>query len=278
MDITTVYVGQGALAVIRHNGEAVVVDTHIPDAEKATMDRIRTLLRRLLKDHRLLGLVLTGFDADHAHEEGVDMVLTDFQPNWIMYPKYYKPTDTATAVFKVIDRHERTRKNTTRPLIRHSMRLDKVDSRVIQGLGAAFSFEVFSPHVEDMDKSNNCSIVLKVAGLGEGGFTYLVTGDTETTRWETIAKLFGDDLKSHVLAAPHHGSKTGVHAKSIKHIGPHTVLISAGVDNQYKHPDREAIDAFHRAGARVYTTHDHGKSLHTSLTRGMLSTTTIENG
>lgn len=143
MDITTVYVGQGALAVIRHNGEAVVVDTHIPDDEPETMERIRTLLRRLIKGHRLLGLVLTGFDADHAHEEGVDMVLTDFQPDWIMYPKYYKPTDTATAVFNVIDRHERKRKGTARPLTRHSMRLDKLDSRVIRGLGTAFSFEVF---------------------------------------------------------------------------------------------------------------------------------------
>lgn len=129
-----------------------------------------------------------------------------------------------------------------------------------------------------MDKSNNCSIVLKVTGLGDGGFSYLVTGDTETERWETIARLFGDDLKSHVLAAPHHGSKTGVHVKSILHIDPHTVLISAGVDNQYGHPDKEAINAFHRAGARVFTTHDHGKSLHTRFTGGAFSTVTIENG
>jgi competence protein ComEC len=92
-----------------------------------------------------------------------------------------------------------------------------------------------------MDCSNNCSIVLKLTGLGARGFSYLITGDTENARWDTINRFFGGSLKSHVLAAPHHGSKNATHPASLLNIAPHTVLISAGVDSQYGHPDPGAL-------------------------------------
>ena len=57
------------------------------------------------------------------------------------------------------------------------------------------------------------------------GFSYLITGDTENPRWERINKLFGSALKSHVLAAPHHGSRNAAHPASLVSIDPHTVLI-----------------------------------------------------
>ena len=90
----------------------------------------------------------------------------------------------------------------------------------LTGLSDKFDFELFSPHIEDMDCSNNCSIVLKLTGLGARGFSYLITGDTENPRWETINKLFGNALKSHVLAAPHHGSKNATHPASLLNIAP----------------------------------------------------------
>ena len=37
-------------------------------------------------------------------------------------------------------------------------------------LSDEFDLELFSPHIEDMDSSNNCSIVLKIEGVGPGGF------------------------------------------------------------------------------------------------------------
>jgi len=63
-----------------------------------------------------------------------------------------------------------------------------------------------------------------VTGLGAGGFSYLITGDTDVERWRTIARLFGSALKPHVLAAAHHGSITGVHPAALLHIDPHTIL------------------------------------------------------
>ena len=117
------------------------------------------------------------------------------RPDWVMYPKYYKDTENAKKVFNVVRKHERRRKNTRSPLERVSVRLDRLESRYRDDLSEAFQLELFSPHIEDMDNSNNCSIVLKIEGIGPGGFAYLVTGDTEnpdgtglsscsTMRWE----------------------------------------------------------------------------------------------
>ena len=156
------------------------------------------------------------------------------------------------------------------------MRLDRLSNRQLPGLSGNFDFELFSPHPEDMNSSNNCSIVLKVVGRGPRGFSYLITGDTEVERWQTIARLFGSSLKSHVLAAPHHGSTNGVHPAALLHIDPHTVLISAGVDNQYGHPDPVAVKTYKRVAKYVYSTNmEGGVSLLTQPGTSELTTTLI---
>ena len=99
MEVLTVYVGQGELAAVRHRGEAVIVDSRWL-TERA--EDIEHQLRLFLKNHLLAGLVLTGFDDDHADPFGVDNILEAYQPDWVMYPKYYKDTKNADEVFNVI--------------------------------------------------------------------------------------------------------------------------------------------------------------------------------
>ena len=261
MEVLTVYVGQGDLAAVRHRDEAVIVDSRW-FTERA--DDIERQIRIFLHNQVLVGLVLTGFDNDHADPVGVDFILEAYQPDWVMYPKYYKDTDNATEVFNVIRKHERRREGTTRPLRKISVRLESLDSRFLHDLSRFFEYELFSPHIEDMDSSNNCSIVLKLSGIGGDGFSYLITGDTENDRWDTITRLFGDQIKSDVLSAPHHGSKNAAHPRMALLVSPNTVLISAGVDNQYGHPDPQAVKLYNRIAAHVFQTNvENGVSLHT---------------
>ena len=261
MEILTIYVGQGELAAIRHRGEAVIVDSRWLD-ERA--DDIERQLGLFLKNQDVVGLILTGFDNDHADPNGVDYILDKFEPDWVMYPKYYKDTDNATAVFNVLRKHERRREGTNHPLRRVSVRLDKLDSRLLNELSQHFSYELFSPHTEDMDNSNNCSIVLKLVGLNGDGFAYLITGDTENKRWDSITQFFKENLKSDVLSAPHHGSKNAAHPRMVSLVCPNTVLISAGVDNQYGHPDPQAVRLYSRVAEHVFQTNiEEGVSLHT---------------
>ena len=175
-----------------------------------------------------------------------------------MYPKYFKDTDTASKLFRVIERHEHNRRFTLNPLQRVPVRVDAVDSRFLGGLSTNFRLELFSPHFEDMDNSNHSSIVLRVTGIGSNAFSYLITGDTEKDRWENINKIFGSALRSQVLAAPHHGSKNAVHPEALVSISPNTVLISAGVNNQYGHLDPEAVRVYSRVAEHVYTTNIEG--------------------
>lgn len=251
MELMTLYAGQGNFAVVRHGRQAIAVDTRWPTESS---DDIARKVDRFLKQRELVGVVLTGFDNDHADPNGLDWLLGDYAPAWVMYPKYYKETDNARRAFNVIRKHEWRRKNTRNPLERVSVRLDRLDSRYLDTLSNEFDLELFSPHIEDMDNSNNCSIVLKIEGVGPGSFGYLVTGDTENPRWDRIVALFDDALSSDVMAAPHHGSKNAAHAGMALAVSPDTVLISAGIDNQYGHPDAKAVAVYSRVANHVFKT------------------------
>lgn len=277
MDIITVNVGQGSLAIVRHNDDAIIVDSYIPPSADETVAYVKGILAALLKNYFVRGLILTGFDADHSDASGVGLVLKKYRPEWVMYPKYYKDTETAKNVFQIINQQEKERAQTDWPLKKISVRLDKVESRILKGLSQQFDFELFSPHPEDMDNSNNSGIVLRVQGKGAGGFSYLITGDTENSRWDTINRLFGKSLLSDVMAAPHHGAKTGANVKTLLLVAPNTILISAGVDNQYGHPDSQAVAVFSKVAKHVYSTHvSGGVSLITSPGIGDFETKLIK--
>jgi beta-lactamase superfamily II metal-dependent hydrolase len=276
MNIVTVGVGQGAMSIIRHANEAIIVDSRIPPRDGATVAIVKEMLAVSLKDHFVKGLILTGFDDDHTDIVGASIILRKYRPDWVMYPRYYKGTREAKRVFALLDEEEKQRAGTATPLQRYSVRLDQLTKRILPGLSDNFDFELFSPHIEDMDCSNNCSIVVKVTGRGPRGFSYLVTGDTENSRWATIVRLFGGKLKSHVLAAPHHGSKNATHPAALVHIAPHTVLISAGVESQYGHPDANAVRAYKHIAKYVFSTNmEGGVSLLTQPGRDEIKTTLI---
>ena len=262
MDVFTLYVGQGALAAVRAGNEAIVVDAHMPECDDVTSEQIEKSLDHYLAKSDVRGLILTGLDRDHACPAGVESILTRYQPSWVMYPKVFKDTDAAGEVFDIITRHEKRRAKGSRPLVRHSVRVDKVESRNLTGLASCFTFELFSPHMDDMDNSNNSSIVLKLVGLDQNGFSYLITGDTETERWDNINRYFGKHLASDVMAAPHHGARTGLNPKTLLLVNPNTVLISAGVDNSYGHPYGVAVQAYQQVAKHVFCTiAENGKCL-----------------
>ncbi len=258
MDIFTLYVGQGALAAVRAGSEAVIIDAHMPDCDDITPPQIEKSLDGYLAKSKVRGLILTGLDRDHACPAGVESILTKYEPDWVMYPKYYKDTDAAGEVFAIITRHEKRREKTSKPLLRKSVRVDRVESRYLTGLASYFAFELLSPHMDDMDCSNNSSIVLKLTGLDQKGFSYLITGDTETERWDSINRFFGKYLASDVMAASHHGARSGLNPATLLLVKPNTVLISAGVDNSYGHPDGSAVKVYGNVAKHVFCTSAEG--------------------
>lgn len=263
MNIYTLNVGQGQFAVITGDTQAFIVDTYVPITPTNDIINVKGALATILKSKELVGLVVTGFDSDHFNEVGMKIVLNKYRPNWIMYPMYFKETKTADECFGVIKSFE---SQNQKAFTRRSVSLSKNDTRFYNTLSSEFQFEVFSPHSEDMNSSNNCSLVCRVKERSTGR-TYLITGDTENDRWSSIVHYFGRALASDVLAAPHHGSKNGISAQAMALINPMTVLISAGVNNQYGHPDAEATHLFAAYTDKCYSTSGgNGQSLKTAAT------------
>ncbi|HPL68290.1 MAG TPA: hypothetical protein PLG94_17275 [Smithellaceae bacterium] len=267
MHIYTLNVGQGQFVIVTGDSQAFIVDTYVPLNPTNDIINVKAALAKILQGKVLVGLVVTGFDADHFNEVGMRIVLNKYRPNWIMYPKYFKKTKTADTCFSIIQGFE-----SQKPFTRVSVSLSNNDLRFYTKLSSDFKFEVFSPHADDMNSSNNCSLVCKVTEQTTGG-TYLITGDTENDRWESIAYYFKDELSSDILAASHHGSKNGISADVLAIIQPKTVIISAGVNNQYGHPDAVATRLFKAHAEHFYSTNQgQGLSMKTVVTGTTVNT------
>jgi beta-lactamase superfamily II metal-dependent hydrolase len=261
MEIFTLNVGQGQFVVVAGKNEAFIVDTFVPLSSGQETVFVKAALSSILAGRELAGLVATGFDADHFCETGVKLVLNKYRPNWMMYPSYRKRTRTADLCFAAIKAFDQQSR------LQHvSVALGDNNKRFYEELCAEFSFEIFSPHRDDMNSSNNCSIVCKVTEHASGG-TYLITGDTENDRWDSIVHYFGRSLQSAVLAAPHHGSENGISAAALSCISPHTILVSAGVESQYGHPHTAAKRLFRDHSECWFATNTgNGQSIRTVVT------------
>lgn len=271
MHIYTLNVGQGQFVVVVGKNEAFIVDTYVPLSTEQDTIFVKAALSKILAGKEMVGLVVTGFDADHFCEAGMKIVLNKYRPNWLMHPKYFKPTKTANACFSAIKTL-----SGQKDLDRLSVVLDGKRHPYIDDLCEEFTFEIFSPHPEDMTSSNNCSIVCKVTENSTGA-TYLITGDTEIDRWDSIVTYFGDDLESDVLAAPHHGSENGIDENVLACVNPHTILVSAGVNSQYGHPHPAATRLFKKYAEEWWSTHvGTGQSLHTVVTSTNVQTYKFE--
>jgi beta-lactamase superfamily II metal-dependent hydrolase len=246
--VYTLNVGQGQFVVVTGDTEAIIVDTYVPLNTSNNIVNVKAALAKILPGKNLVGLMVTGFDSDHFNEVGIKIILNKYRPDWIMYPKYFKETITANSCFAAIRTFEYQK-----IITKVSVSLDRNSTRFYDEISKDFVIEAFSPHAEDMNSSNNCSLVCKIKERSSGR-SYLVTGDTENYRWSSISSIFQGAIASDILDAPHHGSKHGVTADAMALIKPHTVLISAGVGNQYGHPDPEAKKLFATHSEKYFAT------------------------
>ncbi len=101
------------------------------------------------------------------------------------------------------------------------------------------------------DDVNNCSIVLRLYYNGQG---LLFTGDAEAPIENAMMRVFKSGLESYALKVGHHGSRYSSTDKFLARVKPKVALISAGVNNVYGHPHKEALDRLIAAGATIFFT------------------------
>ena len=112
--------------------------------------------------------------------------------------------------------------------------------------------EILSPdrRVPNVDTNVGCVVMRLVYGATSFMLScdapqaienYLVALDGSTS-----LTTGGSNLKSNVLKAGHHGSKTSSSPFFVGFVGPAFVVFSRGCDNKYGHPNQETIDTFAR--------------------------------
>ncbi|MBC8055865.1 MAG: MBL fold metallo-hydrolase, partial [Rhizobiales bacterium] len=115
-------------------------------------------------------------------------------------------------------------------------------------------FAIIGPPAGDYTralKSNAMSCVLRVEG---GGRSALLTGDIEREQEAALIASAGDALRSDVLIAPHHGSKTSSTPAFLDAVRPRVAVFQAGYRNRFGHPAEEVLQRYRARGIRVAET------------------------
>lgn len=235
-------VGQGSFQVLElGTGDCIVFDCNIQGAPEYVL---RYLGRRKIK--RIILLIITGTDEDHADVDGLRMLAGRYDIECVWIPDFPKETDNWKEFKKVLDELANAGTVVEKPTAGDESDLDSVHLKVL------------GPHPDDSDTSNNASIVIKVT-VGHVGI--LVPGDCENVRWDSILKYFEKWLPSEILVAPHHGSEHGCVEEVVEVVNPLYTVVSAGEDNKYGHPDESAMAIYRKHSQRVFTTEDDGSVL-----------------
>ncbi|AAN55825.2 DNA internalization-related competance protein ComEC/Rec2 family [Shewanella oneidensis MR-1] len=100
---------------------------------------------------------------------------------------------------------------------------------------------------------NNASCVLRI---DDGQQSLLLSGDIEKETESVLIERVkaGVILKSQVLIAPHHGSRTSSTQAFIDSVAPELVLFPAGLNNRYGFPKDDVIERYQARQIRHLTT------------------------
>ncbi len=97
--------------------------------------------------------------------------------------------------------------------------------------------------------------MVRVSG---GARSALLTGDIEREQETGLVEAFGGALRSDVLIAPHHGSRTSSSAGFLDTVQPARAVVQAGYRSRFGHPAPEVLARYRAAGVQVLRTDTDG--------------------
>ena len=250
LTVTMLDVGQGDAILIKTAEQTVLIDTSdLDEQEKLRAELKKAQVKRIDK------LILTHPHADHIG--GVDgVVLKDYEVGEV----YDNGMPSKSKVYL-----NYMKKLKQKNIPRHALTAGDV-----LDLGGGVSFKVLSPPKDVVEKGskstdnhdpNNESVVGK---LIFGNFSMMFTGDAEQQAEKVMVDNFAGDLRSTLLKAGHHGSKTSSSAAFLRAVQPEGVLISCGAGNDYGHPHKQTMKKYQSLKLKIYETDLNGTIVVTS--------------
>lgn len=119
-------------------------------------------------------------------------------------------------------------------------------------------FDILWPTDELVNENilNNNSMVCK---LNYKETKILFTGDIEEIAEKKMLELYNNELKADILKVAHHGSKTSSIQEFIDKVNPKIVLIGAGENNKFGHPNVDVLNRFEKLNIEIYRTDKMGE-------------------
>ena len=237
-------VGQGDAVLIQTQEQTVLIDTSDVDER----DKLRAQLAKA-GVKKIDKVILTHPHADHIG--GMEVLLDGSYEIGSIYDNGMPSTSKLYLSYM--------KKAKARGIPHHALKAGDV-----LDFGGGAQFKVLSPEESLVQKGqqkgykhdpNNESVVGR---LTFGQFAMLFTGDAEKEAEASIAARYGSELKSQVLKAPHHGSKTSSSAAYLRLVQPETCVISCGAGNDYGHPHKETLKKYAAIHAKTYETDKNG--------------------
>jgi competence protein ComEC len=134
------------------------------------------------------------------------------------------------------------------------------------------AFRMLNPPENEAYLGNNSSCVLQIRA---GNQAILLPGDIEKAAEERLVGAYGYTLKSTVLVAPHHGSKTSSSEVFLAAVQPLDVIAANGFYNQFKFPSRLVLARYAAFHAKLHDTATQGAIQVRILASGLV---TIKQG
>lgn len=105
---------------------------------------------------------------------------------------------------------------------------------------------------QEMHNKNNASITIILRKL-DGTPLMLFSGDAEEEQEREIL-MTGQETEVDVMKLGHHGSRTSSTPRFLRAVQPEIAIVSAGIDNQFKHPHPETLEKMKDFGVELYRT------------------------
>lgn len=113
---------------------------------------------------------------------------------------------------------------------------------------------ILGPVSRGYEKLNNYSVVIK---LQYGEISFLFTGDAEDVSENEMMRR-GFDLSANVLKLAHHGSISSTSKEFLNRVCPQYAVITAGKNNNYRHPHKSILNRLKTMDVKVYRTDENG--------------------
>ncbi len=235
--VTFFDVGQGSSVLISTANHNILFDTAPAMGNNITAEK--TVIPSIQKFgiNKLDKLIVSHSDKDHSG--GLDSVVNNIKVDELLVGMDLN--------------HELL--NHTKVKYAHDIKISqcKPDTWEYDGVSFAMLYPLYDNDFAQKTNYNSC--VLKIMA---GNKSILLTADIEKPQEYILIDTYHELLKSDIMLAPHHGSKTSSTIDFLNAVKPNDIVVQAGFLNMYKHPHINILERYKDINSKVWRTDQDG--------------------